>query len=176
MSKTLVASFVACGLLVGASSRGADQPVDGAAAFARLKALAGNWEGHGDSPTGFPMKIEYRVTGGGSTVTERLFVGQPHEMFTVYYMDGHDLVLTHYCAGANQPHMRLASGGAEGALRFDFVSGTNLDPEKSSFMHGAQFTTLTKDRLEATWSSFDKGKPSDSHTFYMSRAAAPAAQ
>ena len=48
-----------------------------------------------------------RTTGGGSAVTETLFPGTAHEMMSVYHMDGDDLVLTHYCAGGNQPRMML---------------------------------------------------------------------
>jgi hypothetical protein len=175
MKRILVLAILGLSLLP-VPTRAADTAPDGKAAFARLKALVGDWDVHGDSPTGFPLRIEYRLTGAGSAVTERLFAGTDHEMLTVYYLDGGDLVLTHYCAGANQPHLRLVSGGAEGPLRFDFVSVSNADPAKDSFMHSAVFTTLEKDKVESTWSTVKEGKPSGAHTFYMARAAVPSAK
>jgi hypothetical protein len=168
MRLTLVASLAAL-CLAPLPARAGD--VDAKAAFQRLKTLVGTWEGHGDQPTGFPVKIEFRLTGAGSALEERTFPGTDHEMLTIYYMDGNDLVLTHYCAGANQPHMKLVAGGAEGALKFDFVSGTNLDPEKTSHMHSAIYSSIAPDKYEATWSAFDAGKPSGAHTFFMAKAA-----
>ena len=170
MNKTLVASLVALTLASASLTRAGD--VDAKAAFQRLKTLVGDWEGRGDQPNGFPVKAEFRLSGAGSVVTERLFPGTEHEMMTVYYLDGNDLVLTHYCAGANQPHMKLVAGGADGALKFDFVSGTNLDPQKTSHMHEAVFTSIAPDKYEATWSSFAEGKPSGGHTFFMTKAGA----
>ncbi len=49
-------------------------------------------------------------------------------MINMYHLDGDDLVLTHYCAGGNQPHMKLDRASAtSGKLQFDFIGGTNLD-------------------------------------------------
>jgi hypothetical protein len=177
MKKILTLSFIGLGLgLLGTPVGAAEAGADGKAAFVRLKALVGDWDARGDSPSGFPLRIEYRLTGAGSALTERVFAGTDHEMTTVYYLDGNDLVLTHYCAGANQPHMKLVAGGAEGQLKFDFVSGSNIDPQKTSHMHSALFSSIAKDKVEATWSAVDAGKPAGSHTFYMVRAAAPAAK
>jgi hypothetical protein len=141
---------------------------DGKAAFTRLKTLVGDWEGPGPVAGGPRARVEYRLTSNGTALAERLFPGTPHEMMTVYYMDGNDLVLTHYCVG-NQPHMKLVSGGAQGELKFDFASGSNLDVKKDSHMHAATFKSLDGDRYEAEWTSMADGKLAGSHSFAMTR-------
>jgi hypothetical protein len=159
-------------LLCAASGRSqsASPFPDAKAAFARLKSLAGEWEGHAMTPDGPPMKSEFRLTGNGSALAERLFPGSDHEMLSVYYLDGGDLVLTHYCAMGNQPHMKLVAGGAEGALLFDFVGGSNIDPRKGSHMHAGRFDSITKDSYEADWSVFTDGQAAGDKRFFMSRA------
>ncbi len=42
---------------------------------------------------------------GGHAVEEREMVGSPHEMLTIYHMEGSDLVATHYCMLGNRPRM-----------------------------------------------------------------------
>src|SRR5690242_6473548 len=72
-----------------------------------MKRLAGDWIQVGpDGKASDQVVATYRVTAGGSAVEETLFAGTPHEMVTVYHMDGDDLVLTHYCVAGNQPHMK----------------------------------------------------------------------
>src|SRR5579883_3440161 len=80
----------------------------GAAGFESLKKLAGDWVqiGKDGKPAG-PVVSSIRVTSAGTAVEETLFPGTAHEMVTMYHLDGGELVLTHYCALGNQPHMRL---------------------------------------------------------------------
>jgi hypothetical protein len=141
-----------------------------AVAFDKLKALAGDWI---DQDGAFGMKgkvaVTYRVTGGGSTVIETLFVGTPHEMTTVYHKDGRHVVLTHYCAAGNQPRMRATTTDGR-SLAFDFDGGTNLDPAKDGHMHAGQVEFVDADHVRATWIGWDKGKPSGhSPTFSLER-------
>lgn len=137
------------------------EPQPAAAAFDRLKALAGDWI---DLDGAFGMKgkvaVTYRITGGGSTVIETLFAGAPHEMTTVYHKDGRHVVLTHYCAAGNQPRMRATTTDGR-TLAFDFDGGTNLDPAQDGHMHSGTIEFLDADRIRATWIGWNKGKPSD---------------
>ena len=92
---------------IAAESKGAKSSPD-RAAFEKLKSLAGEWTGQ----TGQEGKVQevsavYKTTSNGSVVMETLFPGSPHEMVTVYYLDGEHLVLVHYCAAGNQPRMKL---------------------------------------------------------------------
>jgi hypothetical protein len=144
----------------------------GKAAFERLKTLVGDWEGHVTTPDGPPARVEFRLAGNGSALVERLFPGTSHEMVSVYHMVGSDLVLTHYCAMANQPRMKLVRVEPAGDLVFDFTGGDNVDPRTSVHMHGGRFTIKDKDAYEADWQVMGEGKPMGSNRFFMKRVAA----
>jgi hypothetical protein len=144
---------------------------DGPAAFARLKALAGDFEGHVTTPEGPAARVEFRLAGNGSALVERLFAGTEHEMVTVYHLSGGDLVLTHYCAMANQPRMKLVAGGGDGDLVFDFTGGDNVDPKATTHMHGGRMSLKGADAYESDWQVMSAGKPAGSNRFFMKRVA-----
>jgi len=146
-------------------------PADGKAAFERLKALTGDWEGHVVKPDGPAARVEFRLAGNGSALVERLFPGTDHEMVSVYHLAGSDLVLTHYCAMANQPRMKLTAGGTSGDLVFDFAGGDNVDPKTTTHMHGGRFTVKDANSYEADWAIVSEGKPAGNNRFFMKRAA-----
>src|SRR5689334_11531769 len=82
----------------------------GSAEFERIKQLAGRWNGTAHGDNNMPgMSVEYKVTGGGSAVEERLFPGTPHEMVSMYYDENGKLTMTHYCMIGNRPKMTLES-------------------------------------------------------------------
>jgi hypothetical protein len=146
-------------------------PAEPQAAFDRLKGLVGDWEGHVTTPDGPAARVEFRLAGNGSALVERLFPGTSHEMVSIYHMVGSDLVLTHYCAMANQPRMKLVSGGKAGELAFDFTGGDNVDPATTVHMHSGRFTVTGADSYEADWQVMGQGKPAGSNRFFMKRAA-----
>ena len=78
----------------------------------RLKKLAGTWVAADEKgqPTDKVVSV-FKVTSNGSAVQETIFPGSGHEMVSVYYQDGPDVVLTHYCAMGNQPHLKLDTTG-----------------------------------------------------------------
>lgn len=145
-------------------------PVDAKAAFAKMKGLAGTWEGGIGKPDGPKGQVVYRVTGHGTAVMETQFPGTPHEMVTVYHLDGNDLVLTHYCAAGNQPRMKLVRA-TDAELEFDFTGGANLDVSKDFHMHSATIRFVAPDRIESTWFGWGDGKPDPAGIgrFYLSR-------
>src|SRR5690349_4484997 len=97
---------------------------DAAAAFAKLKSLAGEWEGNTDKGK---VRLSYEVISGGNAVAERETGAQMPEMLTVYHLDGNRLLLTHYCAAGNQPRMEATAFDPQtGELRFKFLDATNL--------------------------------------------------
>ena len=137
--------------------------------FEKLKALQGDWIDV-DGIFGEKGKVAatYRVTGGGSTVVETFPVGTANEMVTVYHLDGNALVLTHYCTSNTQPRMK--STGLQGnMLAFDFAGGANIDPARTSHMHGVTFEFVSADEIKATWQNWDKGKADHSATFRVVR-------
>jgi len=124
-----------------------------------LKDLAGDWVevGKDGKPTD-KLVSSFRVTANGSALQETLFPGTPHEMVTMYNLDGEDLVLTHYCMLGNQPKMRLESGKDPKRLAFRFVSAGNLKSENDGYMSQATFTLVDKNHFQAEWVSCNAGK------------------
>jgi hypothetical protein len=156
----LFAAPLLAALAVPAVLMAQSDPQPAAAAFDKLKALAGDWVDV-DGAVGMKGKVAvtFRVTGGGSTVIETLFAGTPHEMVTVYHKDGRHVVLTHYCAAGNQPRMRATTTDGR-SLAFDFDGGSNLDPAKDGHMHSGHVEFVDADRIRATWFGWANGKPS----------------
>jgi hypothetical protein len=68
--------LVLAGLLAGG---GADGKVDGKAALARLKSLAGEWRGHVVTEDGPAATVVYAVTAAGNAVTEALSRDRPRD-------------------------------------------------------------------------------------------------
>ncbi len=62
----------------------------------KLKKLAGTWVAadKDGKPTDQVVSI-IKVTAGGSAVHETLFPDQPHEMVSIYTVNGPDLIMTH---------------------------------------------------------------------------------
>ena len=143
-------------------------PVDGRAAFARLKSLAGEWQGVVEAPGGHPASIRYEVGSGGTIVRELLFPGTEHEMLNVYHLVDGQLVATHYCAMGNQPRFKLQAASAD-ELVFGFAGGTNFVPERDPHIHEGRIRFVAPDRLEEDWTAFTAGKPSGDHKFVLTR-------
>ncbi|MDB5309338.1 MAG: hypothetical protein JWO38_3540 [Gemmataceae bacterium] len=137
-------------------------------ALAQLKKLKGEWVAADDKgkPTDKLVSV-FKVTAAGSAVHETIFPGSPHEMVTVYHLDGKDLVLTHYCALGNQPRMKLDPKSPANQLRFTFAGGSNLDPAKDMHMHEGSITIVDDDHIEWTWQGYEDGKADNGHTVSM---------
>lgn len=141
------------------------------AAFARLKQLAGEWQPANppDEASRGKTVLRYRVTAGGSALVETVFPDQPHEMITVYHLDGDRLVLTHYCHCGNQPRMRARLGDRLDELVFEFDGGGNLNPAKDTHMHNYRVRFVDADHLHGEWELYIDGKSDSKHTFDLVR-------
>ncbi|HZN61328.1 MAG TPA: hypothetical protein VFC90_02875 [Planctomycetota bacterium] len=129
----------------------------------RLKKLVGTWQA--DTKQMGKVNVTYRVVSGGSTVMETIMPGQPHEMVTMYHLDGDDLVLTHYCAIGNQPRMKAQKDSKEGTLDFRCVGGSNMKCDTDAHMHSAFFTFKDDDNFTAEWGLMKDGKPDHAMKF-----------
>lgn len=138
--------------------------VTAAQQFEKMKSLAGTWETAPGAQ--MPGKVVYRVVGGGSALEEQLFPGEPHEMVTMYHLDGDQFVMTHYCAAGNQPKMRAAPASDLSTIRFEFVSLSNGDPSKGMHMHEGTFAFGDDGHLRSHWSGWQDGKPGE-HEVHM---------
>ena len=153
-------------VVIGAASIAAQAADTTTARFDKLKALAGDWtkiDGDG------AVDASYRVTAGGTAVIETLFPGTPEEMVTVFTVDKGDLVLTHYCAEGNQPHMKALKGGDANAIEFKFDGGGNIHSPKDGHMHEASFAFKNADHLSSTWQFYKDGKPGEKAQFNLVR-------
>jgi hypothetical protein len=134
--------------------------------FTHLKSLAGDWTMAGGDGS---VAVNYKLTGAGSAVVETLFPGEDHEMVTIYTMDKGDLVLTHYCAMANQPHMKAAKGGDAGTIAFKFDGAGNMASPKDVHMHDMEMTFVDADHVKAAWHLYTDGKESEVKNFDLVR-------
>ena len=128
----------------------------------RMKKLAGTWVAvdKDGKPTDQVVSI-IKVTAGGSAVHETLFPGTDNEMVSVYYQDGNDLVMTHYCMLGNQPRMKADPKSPANQIHFLFDGGSNLDPKKDKHMHEGTITFIDEDHLEWKGVAWEGGKPCD---------------
>jgi hypothetical protein len=163
-------AFCVLGVLGVSRCVAADEPgADAKGAFERLKSLTGEWKTEA-GPAGPEAKVVYRVVSGGNTVMESLFPGTSHEMVSMYFLDGGQLRMTHYCAMGNQPRMKLdAKASKPDALTFVFDGGTNLNPEKDMHMHSGRIVFIDKDHVEAEWDAYQGGKKTGTNKLVMKR-------
>jgi len=128
------------------------------AAFERLKALEGDWEGR--STKGWTETLSYEVIAGGSVVMETSREAHAgHTMATMFHMDGDDLVLTHYCIARNQPRMKATSfrnGGR--TVVFTFTGGGNLASRDTGHMDQAVIPFDGPETIRSRWTWYQGGR------------------
>jgi hypothetical protein len=169
-----------CVVFLAPTSPGSAGDMKAQTAFDELKSLAGTWRG---TPEAEGMEAEaeaemieevvldFRVSAAGTVVMETMGPGTEHEMINMYHLDGEDLVLTHYCAGGNQPTMKLdREMSTPGKLVFDFTGGTNLDPEVDQHIHSAELELRDPEHLESVWAAYAGGKQVSTMTFHVARS------
>jgi hypothetical protein len=144
-------------------------PYSGSKEFERMKELAGVWEGTSNMPKeGEKVKVEYRLSSGGSSIVETLLPGTPHEMVSVYFDNKGQLTMTHYCALRNQPRMKLQKADAQN-LNFMFAGGTNIDSKKDAYMRSLTISFVDKNHIIEKWTLFKEGKEQETSVFELSR-------
>jgi hypothetical protein len=149
-------------------------PLQGVAAdedaFLRLKQLEGTWyvidtQGRATAQ----VASVFRVTANGHSVQEIMYPGTAHEMVNMYYRDGGEVRVTHYCAGGNQPTLRLVPAGKPGVFNLEFVDITNMLTIDDEHMHEGRYEWLGADRLRIEWRSFEAGRQSSTSQLEMVR-------
>ena len=170
---------LALALMLGAISPAMAGGVDAQDTFDQLKSLAGTWTGSAngegeeaaaEAEKAGEIRHDFQVSAAGTVVMETMDPGGQHEMINMYHLDGEELVLTHYCAGGNQPTMQLnRAESTAGSLVFDFTGGTNLDAATDPHIHSANIR-IEGDEMESIWQSYYGGEPAATMTFHLSRA------
>ena len=149
----------------------------GSAEFERIKTLVGRWESEMPMPGGGGSKggngatitvaTEYRLAANGSVIVERNFPDTPKEMISVYHDRGGKLWMTHYCAKGNQPQMSLTKA-TDGVIALELVEGS-LDSPDESHMHSVSIAFNGPDEMSQTWTMYEGGKQTMSHTMTYRR-------
>jgi hypothetical protein len=148
---------------------------DAQKSFDQLKTLAGTWQGSikmsppNPEIDGTKGEITLRVTSrGNALVHEMQEAGTPLDAtkydhpVTMFYVDGNQLTLIHYCDAGNRPRM-VARPSADGKkVEFDFVdlSGGN----QYGHMYHAVFTIIDANHHTEDWTYLEPGdKPAHAH-------------
>ena len=129
--------------------------------FEKLQPLAGTWEA---TVQGQKIRTTYSVGSHGSTLVEH-FWPDGENMLNVVHADGDALMMTHYCAGANQPRYRAVKFDGN-KIDFRFVDGTNLG---SDYMSGVTITLVDPDHMVQQWRATRDGKEKVDMTFNFTR-------
>jgi len=125
---------------------------NGAEAFEKMKALVGDWQTETSANGKATLRLE--LTSGGTALLEKFHMeegGKPVEMITLYYLDGDQLKLTHYCMAGNQPTMAGTYDATAKSIKFNFVSISNLKSPDTGHMHHAIYTFLDNDHFKTSW-------------------------
>ena len=163
-----------CFLLAGyyisyAGEHRSAQPA-GSAEFERMKQLVGAWEGTSDmGKEGGKVRVEYRLTAGGSALIETLFPGSSEEMVSVYHDRKGKLAMTHYCMLRNQPRMTLAKADPQSIELVFAKKGNDIDPAGEKHMHAVRIAFIDADHITQKWTMFENGKDSGAVTLKLTR-------
>lgn len=165
MRQVLVCGLLLAGVTFSVVAEDKDKDAKAPAApknvgLEKMKSLVGTWvAADKDGKASDEVVSVIKLTAGGTAVHETLFPGQPHEMVSIYTIDGPDLVLTHYCMLGNQPRMKASAKSPANKLKFEFVGGENLDVKKDKHMHGATLTIVDADHIEVDGEGWENGGP-----------------
>jgi len=158
-----ISLIIAVTVLTVSSSAQHHSVVKPNASFDKMKTLAGAWEGSMvEGGQSYPTHAVVSVVSDGSAVMQDLAPGTPHEMITMFHTDGSDVLATHYCAGHNQPRMKMVAGNDPKVVFFDFMDGTNIAPG-DGHMQSVKFTFVDEDHHYEDWGYNDNGKITVAH-------------
>jgi len=144
---------------------------DAQKSFATIKSLAGDWEGPVTVPempamSGGTMHASLRVTSrGNALVHEFQEAGTPLDAakydhpVTMFYVDGDQLTLVHYCDGGNRPRM-TGKTLPDGKVEFEFK---DISGSPDYHMHHSVFTIIDANHHTEDWTFMMKDKPIHAH-------------
>jgi len=128
-------------------------------AFDALKALQGTWRIEVERK---PMKFQmsYALGSNQSIVTEQF-----GKELSVFYLNGQNLEMIHFCNRGNQPYLRLTDGSVPGVLRFEMFDIRNLGEPDAPHVRAIIYKLLDANtfELEIVW------QPSGSEKYTLHR-------
>jgi hypothetical protein len=156
MRAMLIGLLTVAGMLSGhAANSDTVAKNDGAAAFARLQSLAGEWEA--PLPNNEVMKNVFRPIAFGTALAHEEWKNGEQITATVFYVVGSELRPDHYCDMGNQ--LRYVAAPANGAdtFRFTLRDATNLDTHPVHF-RSTTWHLAGADQLVQDWEIVRPGK------------------
>ena len=170
--------------IVAEVSEGTDEAADDSkiksAEFRDLKQhLTGKWVGEFtngtmENPAEWKsVEVQYLLSGNGSAIVENYFYGAADNpgMTTVYYPDGADLQLTHYCGAQNHPRMKWSTYDKDTrTYGFQYLDITNLHNESDYHSRMLDLTFVTNDSIRIVYTGFVNGKGAV-QTYNLKRSA-----
>jgi hypothetical protein len=121
----------------------------------RFKSMVGTWQGK--SPSGGTSEVTYRLAAGGTAVMADMHMAGD-DMVSMYYVDGDQLLMTHFCPTNNQPRMKAVISADLNAVSFDFLDATNLPGPQAGHMHRAVFLFSAAGHYSEEWTWKQEGK------------------
>jgi hypothetical protein len=127
----------------------------GAAAFAKLQSLVGEWEA--PLPNNEVMKNVFRPIAFGTALAHEEWKNGEQITATVFYVVGSELHADHFCDMGNQ--LRYVATPSEDTTTFHFMlrDATNLDTHPKHF-HSTTWHLASADRLVQDWEFVAPGK------------------
>ena len=139
-----------CTLLIAIATSCALAEPHSTAAFKKLQALAGDWEGTDDKHQ--PVKTNFKSIVSNTAVMETLSPSGMEDMVTVYSLDGDGIALVHFCPTNNQPRMRAVPSADEvKELAFDFQGASNLPSPNTGHQHHLLIKFEDENHITETW-------------------------
>jgi hypothetical protein len=146
-------------------------PSEAQKSFATLKSLAGEWEGPATAlempEMSGKMHISLRVTSRGNALVHELQeAGTPLDAtkydhpVTMFYVDGDQLTLIHYCDAGNRPRMtgKMSPDGKTVEFELKDISGST-----EMHMHHSVFTIIDANHHTEDWTFMMGDKPIHAH-------------
>jgi hypothetical protein len=124
--------------------------------FDKMKSLEGSWLGSLTTTPQAPgmekalAQIVLRVTSKGHAVLHEITVtGIPDDPITMFYLEGDQLLLTHYCDAGNRPRMRGKISDDGSIIEFDFIDLAG--GERKGHMSHVTFKIIDADHHTEDW-------------------------
>ena len=134
--------------------------------FSAVSSLAGKWQG--EEVEGQASLSVFEVTSRNSVVRETMLPGTENEMTNMYSLDGNDLVMTHYCAGGNQPTMR-ATSFEDDQLVFHFEDVRDLKAADEVYMGELTIVFVDDNTIEQHWRALSNGEANHDMVMVLER-------
>ena len=131
-------------------------------AFETFKGFEGKWAIRSGQKT-LPFEMTYEIGSKGSIVTEQF-----GKELSVFYRDGGNLLMTHFCNAGNQPRLRLRENTGPGVFEFQMFDITNLQSADADHVEKVVYRIVDDKTidLEIVWKN---GKSEESEKYTLAR-------